>query len=225
MSKPVIVYGSRMLGTMLFYDAMKHPDFRIACFAVDQSFLNAEGRFCGLPQVDFGTIAQSYPKDRYDLIALFPGYAREREEIYLKAKASGYKIRNYISATCEIASDVRMGENNVIFGQTHIGFGGVMGSSNTIRHQVYVGHEFTIGSFNVLAPDCRIGGRCNIGNRCYIGLGSTIKDQLDISDETLAGAGSVVIRDTEPYSKNVGNPSRIIGYHQDTGIQFGLRNG
>lgn len=30
----------------------------------------------------------------------------------------------------------------------------------------------------------------------------------------------VVIRHTEPYSKNVGNPSKIIGYHEEEGIQM-----
>lgn len=227
MDKPVIVYGSRQLSTMLYHDSVDHPTFRIACFAADQPFLSGTGMFLGLPHVDFASINELYPPERYDLIAMVTGYddMRNRYRMYQKAKAKGYRLRNYVSASCEIANDVAMGDNNLIFGQTHIGYGGRMGDCNTIRHQTYLGHEFELGDFNVITPDCRIGGNCAIGSNCYIGLGATVKNGLAIADDTLIGAGTVVLKDTEPASKNVGNPSRIIGYHKETGIQIKVHHG
>lgn len=227
MEKPVVVYGSRQLSAMLFHDAVKHPTFKIACFAADRPYISEGGIFLGLPHVDFATVNETYPPAEYDLIAMISGYdyMRSRELMYHRAKERGYVLRNYVSASCEIAADVLMGENNTIFGQTHIGFGGVMGNCNTVRHQTYLGHEFVMGSFNVITPDCRIGGNCVIGDSCYIGLGSTVKNSVTIADETLVGAGAVVIKDTEPASINVGNPSRILGYHKETGIQIKVHHG
>ena len=43
MSNPVIVYGSKFLAEMLFYDSLKHPDFKVAAFAADESYVDKAG--------------------------------------------------------------------------------------------------------------------------------------------------------------------------------------
>lgn len=159
------------------------------------------------------------------MLAIFEGYRsmRARDNIFSKAKSSGYKLRNYISNRADFAPDVKMGENNIIMGNTHVGFGGSMGDNNMIRQTVYLGHQFKLGNNNIITAGCTIGGHSDIKDHCYLGLGVTVIDHIKIAEETLIGAGSVVIRDTEPYSKNVGNPSRIIGYHQDQGVRMMIR--
>lgn len=222
MNKKVIVYGSRKLGKMIYYDSLDNQEFQIACFAVDEEYLADDNSFLGLPQVSIKKVVELYPPDEYDMIALITEYENmhRRETMYWKAKDIGYTLRNYISPSCDIAPDVIMKDNNLIMGQTHIGVGGQMGFNNTIRQQVYLGHDFVIGNNNVVTAGCKIGGNSEFKNNCYIGLGATIINSLKIAEDTLVGAGSVVIRDTEPYSKNVGNPSRIIGYHKEDGIKM-----
>ena len=222
MNKEVILYGSRKLCTMVYYDALGHKDFKIVGFTQDKEYLNEDGLFLGLPQVSFEQVTTVYPPDQYDMLVLAAGYdcMREREGLYWKAKEKGYTLRNYISASCDIAPDVKMEDNNVIFAQTHIGMSAKIGRNNTIRQQTYIGHETSMGNNNVITPGCKIGGECEIGDFCYIDIGAVIINALKIGDETLVGAGSVVIKNTEACSRNVGNPSRIIGYHKETGIQM-----
>jgi acetyltransferase-like isoleucine patch superfamily enzyme len=55
-------------------------------------------------------------------------------------------------------------------------------------------------------------------NNCYIGIGATIRNGVRIAEESLVGAGSLVLRDTEPYSRNVGHPARVLGYHREEGL-------
>lgn len=220
-NKKVIVYGNTILSKMLYYDSLKHPDFIVACFTVDEEYLH-DDKFLGLPQINFESITCLYPPEEYDMIAILGGYScmRNREKMYYKALEKGYLLRNYISPSCDMPPDIEMGENNIIFGLTHIGPGGKMGCNNIIRQNVYLGHDFNIGNNNNIAAGCRIGGSCTIENTCYIGLGATITNNTSIREETLIGAGSVVIRHTDPYSKNVGNPSRVIGYHKEEGIMM-----
>ncbi len=222
--KKVIVYGSAILSQMLFYDAIGNPGFEIACFTMDDGYRRSD-ELAGLPLVRFADIQTLYPPSNFDLLALFDGYTRlrDRETMYEKAKSTGYKLRNYISARADAAPDIIMGDNNVIMGLSHVGFGGTMGNNNLIRQNVYLGHQFTLGSHNIITAGCTLGGRCQISNNCYIGLGSTILNRTRIADETLVGAGSVVIRDTEPCSKNVGNPSRVISYHREEGVRMKVR--
>ena len=84
---------------------------------------------------------------------------------------------------------------------------------------VYIGHDFEVGDKNVFTPNVTIGGVSKIGNNCYIGIGSTILNSKQIGDEVLIGGGAVVIKNIEDYSKNVGNPSRCIGYHREEGLE------
>lgn len=214
----VIVYGGATLLKNLFYDAAGNQDFQIACFSSDDGYRSAD-QLLGLPWVSYARILELYPPDQYDMLALFNGSRsmRARDKMFHKAKSSGYRMRNYISARADIAPDVQMGENNLIMGASYIGFGGIMGDNNLIRQSVYLGHEFKMGNNNIITAGCNIGGLCNIQNGCYFGLGTTVIDHINIAEETLTGAGSVVIRHTEPYSKNVGNPSRVIGYHREEG--------
>jgi sugar O-acyltransferase (sialic acid O-acetyltransferase NeuD family) len=221
MARKVIIYGETILRKMLFYDAADRDDFQIACFTVDRDYLISP-TFLGLPLVSIDEIQRLYPPKEYDMIALMAGYTdmRSRDSMYRKGKEKGYVMRNYISLKADITPEITMGENNVIFGQTHIGPGGILGNNNLIRQNVYLGHDFCLGNNIVITAGCNIGGNCSINDTSYIGLGATIKNNIVIEEETLIGAGSVVIRNTEPFSANVGNPSRIIGYHQEKGIRL-----
>ena len=224
MSNSVIVYGSRMLAGMLYYDSLRHPDFKIVAFVQDEPYLDESGQYFGLPQVGFKSVNEYYPPSTYDMIVLTASYndMRNREGMYRKAKASGYSLRNYVSPSSIVSPDVEMGDNNLIFEQVFLGARGHMGSCNTIRQQVYLGHDFELGNNIVITPGCKIGGDCRIEDNCYIGIGATISNNTRISEESLVGAGSVVIKDTEAFSKNVGNPSRVLGYHKEEGLKVKL---
>ena len=219
--KKVIIYGNSILSKMLFYDARNNNDFDIVCFAVDKEYYNSSS-FLGLPQIDSYNIIREYPPDKYDMLAVLGGYSsmRKRKEYYLRAKNKGYELRNYISSNVDINSNVSLGENNIIFGPSHIGFEGVMGNNNIIRQNVYLGHNFEMGDHCFIGAGCNIGGKSKVKSTSYIAMGSTIINDITIETETLVGAGSVVIRNTEPFSKNVGNPARIISYHEAEGIMM-----
>lgn len=92
MSKSVVVYGSRVLSKMLYYDSLKHPNFRIVAFTQDDEYLNQNGNYLGLPQVAFNLVAELYPPNQYDMIVLTASYnnMRDRNHMHVKAKEKGY---------------------------------------------------------------------------------------------------------------------------------------
>lgn len=53
-------------------------------------------------------------------------------------------------------------------------------------------------------------GNIIIGNDVWIGYGATILSGVTIADGSVIGADSVVSRNTEPYSINVGNPAKEV---------------
>lgn len=211
--KEVILFGSTNLATMLYYDAAGRDDFKIACLAVEKAYLRGRTEHLGLPVVVFEEVQDLFPPDEYDMMVLFHGQprVRERGEKFALAKGRGYLLRNYVSRGADVTPDLTMGENNIIQRGAHVGFGGTMGHDNLIRQMVYLGHEFQIGSHNTFVAGSIIGGNCRIGDHCFFGLGAIVLNWSTIASDSFIGAGSTVIKNTEPFSKNVGNPSRIIG--------------
>jgi len=219
--KKVIIYGISNLSEMIFYSVQKNNLFEIACFTVDKEYINGD-TFLNLKLIDFDNVEEMYPPEKYDMLAIPGGFRsmRSREKMFLKAKGKGYKLINYIDPKSDISENIKMGENNIVFAQTHLGISGEMGDNNIIRQNVYIGHNFNIKNHNFVAPGCNIGGNSKIGSLCFIGIGSTIIDSINIADETLVGAGSLILKATEKYSKYVGNPAKKIAEHKEEGIKL-----
>jgi len=209
-SKGIIVYGRRLLSKMLYFDALDQDDFKIIAFCVDREYLDTSGKFCELPQIAFEDVENTYPPSEFDMVVL-DASLNQNFKLFNKAKSKGYYLRNYISKKSVVTSDIKMGENNIIFELCYIGPESVLQDNNIIRQKVYIGHELKLGSHVIITASSTIGGVCTIDDHVYIGLNSTISNNIHIKEKALIGAGSVVIRDVDENTKNVGNPSHSIG--------------
>ena len=49
-----------------------------------------------------------------------------------------------------------------------------------------------------------------VGRNVWIGMGVVILPEVTIGDSCVVGAGSVVVKDLEPYTVAVGNPAKPI---------------
>ncbi len=219
--KKIVVFGTTSLSRMVAYEAMSHDVLEIAAFTADAEYLSQD-HFMDWPLVDARSVEDLYPPAAFDMLLLFSGYQamRQRQILFDRMKKKGYYLCNYVSPATDYAGPRIQGENNVILAGAHLGIHGVMGDNNLIRQQVYLGHDFKLGSHCVLAPRACVGGHVELGDNCYIGMNATIINNTVVAKESLVGAGAVVIHHTEAYSKNVGNPSRLIGYHLEKGIEM-----
>lgn len=211
MNKPVIVYGNRTLSKMLWMDSKEVDDFDIKAFIVDDSYLNEDQLFCGLPQVGLSKIKEMYPPEDYDLIVCDGTHLiKNQESLFIKVEDYGYTFRNYVSPRSIVSNDLTMGVNNIIFEQVYIGPNGHMGDNNLIRQQVYLGHDFNIKDYTIFNPGVKIGGFLECESYVFVGLGAVVVDHIKLEKYSKVGAGSIVIKSTEAYSVNVGNPSKNI---------------
>lgn len=105
---------------------------------------------------------------------------------------SGIGVRAHLGEV-HIGNDVLMGEECIIVTQNH----GFLRKDVLVREQGY-GEEKPV----------------YIGNDVWIGHRVTILPGVHIADGTVIGAGSVVAKDTEPYTVIGGNPAKIIKKRQ-----------
>ena len=216
--KKIIIYGAGAYGKLFFYEADKYGAIDIEAFTVDSAYMKTE-RECGLPVVPFEKVTQIYPPEKYDMLVVC-GYTvmRNRKKMYEKAKGKGYTLINYISPHAMLETEIKMGDNNIIMGNSIIGFNGEMGNGNIIRQNVYLGHEFHMDNHSIISTGCTLGGGCKIEDLVFMGIGVTARGYITYGTESLIGVGSNVVKDIEPYAACYGNPAKVASYHKDTGV-------
>lgn len=84
------------------------------------------------------------------------------------------------------------------------------GSFNVINLACTIGHDVNIGNYNVLNPSANISGGVIIGDEILIGTNSQILQYLDITSNTIIGAGAVVTKSISESGVYVGCPARKI---------------
>ena len=61
-------------------------------------------------------------------------------------------------------------------------------------------------------PGVRVAGETTIGNENYFGVSSIVLQKKKVGNNTVVGAGSVIIRSTKDNSTYMGNPAALIKY-------------
>lgn len=220
MHKKTIIYGNGEYARHIHQNIVDAGGLDIVAFTADRQFIR-ERTLRGLPVVDFEDVERTYPPDGFSMLVVIAFWKmRNREIMFAKAKAKGYRLENFIGSGAIVSGEVVMGENNIINEGALIGPFGQLGDNNMIRANTYVGHNVKIHSHCYIAPGCTIGGGCEIKSLSFIGIGATVIDGITVEKETLIGAGSLVLQNTEPWSRYFGSPAKKMGEHPETGITF-----
>ncbi len=214
----LLIHGTGKQAQLVYGEISRDKKYRVVGFTCDDEFFK-DAAFMGKKVFKISGIENFFnPKNTFVLsLGLFSS-PRKRYISYLNIKKKGYKFINFISKNAIIQKDLKIGENNVIYGGVYLDFYGTIGNNNVIRPNTYIGHNFEIGNGVYISPGCNIAGYCKIKNLSFIGIGSTVIEKKTVSEETLIGAASLVIKDTEPFSKYAGTPAKKIGEHKETGI-------
>jgi sugar O-acyltransferase (sialic acid O-acetyltransferase NeuD family) len=77
-----------------------------------------------------------------------------------------------------------------------------------------VGHDTIIKDYCSFMPSVNISGEVVIEECVYVGTGAVIINQLNIGENTLVGAGSVVAKTLPANCTAVGIPAKPIKYHE-----------
>jgi sugar O-acyltransferase (sialic acid O-acetyltransferase NeuD family) len=214
----ILIHGTGTAGKLLYFEMLKDERYEISAFVCDDKYFSSK-EFLGKPLYKTSEIDKYFlPKTIKVISTGSYSSLRERYNSYLEIKKKGYSFINYISKKAIVQPDIEIGENNIIYSGVYLDFFGKLGDCNIIRPNTYIGHNFDIESGVYIAPGCNIAGYSVIKELSFIGIGSTIKERICVEKETLIGAGALLTKNTEPYSKYIGSPAKKISEHKDTGV-------
>lgn len=217
--KEIVIYGAGSFARMmrLYLDRVKGQ--KVVAFCVDEVFKRDVSSFDGLPLVAFENIDCLYPKDRF-LMFVAVGYSRmrNRRSMYEKACFKGYQFVNYIDSSAILDETVILGNNNVVLVGSVLEPFARLGDNNIIWSSVTISHDVDIGSHCFFASQTLLGGNCKVEDNCFFGFNSTCVQGTVIKTESMIGSKSLVLSNTDEFSKNLGIPAKLVSSHRDEGI-------
>ncbi len=140
-------------------------------------------------------------KKKYALLLHFLAYSPDfRTLFYFRIKSFAVHIlnlycRKHSSFTIDVTTKIKGG---VLTGHPYC----TILNANLIGENFYVNHLVTIGEVN--------GKRPTIGNNVSVNTGAIIIGDIFIGDNSVIGAGAVVVKSIPNNCVVVGNPARII---------------
>ncbi|WP_372948084.1 acetyltransferase [Mariniphaga sp.] len=134
-----------------------------------------------------------------------------RYRLLKKYKMKGYLIPSFISKDTIIHESVKIGEAVYILPGTNIMPLTTIGDYTMISMGVNIAHHNTIGKACFFSLGNNVGASIEIGRNVFFGIASTIMTGVKkIGDNSLIGAGAVIIKNVNEGETVVGNPGRVI---------------
>ena len=86
----------------------------------------------------------------------------------------------------------------------------VIGQNVIINTLAGVDHECVIGDGAHIGPGAHLGGGCRVGRGTWIGIGACVKDRIAIGENSIVGAGAVVLNDIPSGVIAYGVPAKVV---------------
>lgn len=120
---------------------------------------------------------------------------------------------NLIDPSIIMSERIKMGKGNILC------VGGILTVDITIGDFIIlnpmctIAHDVNLDSFVTLYPSAHLSGCVHVGMQAEIGTGCHVIQGKSIGKKTFVGAGAVVIRDLPDNCTAVGNPAKVIKFH------------
>lgn len=190
-NKKLIIYGVGKFAEYVGYVFENDSQYEVVGYCIEQDFLN-ENSFSNKPLTNFENLAVEYPPVEFQLfIAVGNNIIRER--LFQSAKEMGYNFASYISSKASHWDNLKVG-TNVFIDEGCVLQPFISISNNSILFTSQIGHHTSIGS-HVLISGAKTGGNVTIGDYCYVGLNASIKQNVQITANSIIGMGCLIERD------------------------------
>lgn len=213
--KEVIIIGGRGNGTVI---ASAIEDInRIESTYKILGFLN-DGEEAGTFINDYPVLGKvtkedcaKFPEAYFIYTLISVGKAEVRVNKLKSLQLSDEKWINIYHPTAVIGSHCKLGKGVMLLPNVILSPNVTLGDFVQVYGNSIVGHDTTVGDYCFISNSSSIGSFIEMGQGVHIGSNSTVRERVKLGNYSLVGMGSIVLKDTEPFSKNVGVPAKKIG--------------
>ncbi|CAN0585413.1 unnamed protein product, partial [Ectocarpus sp. 12 AP-2014] len=147
----------------------RYSDLNVVGFTVDRAYMNID-EYLGRPVVPWDELQTAFPPDQVLLMGP-PTFARLntfRRDRYNEGKAMGYGFASYIHPTSNIMTD-DIGDHVIILDGCVVLPGTKIGNNVIVWCDTHIGHHCTIGDHTFMSSQVGISGSATVGQECFLG--------------------------------------------------------
>jgi sugar O-acyltransferase (sialic acid O-acetyltransferase NeuD family) len=207
-SSKVVIVGAGQFAEIACEYLTQDSPHEVVGFSIGRDFLQRREIF-GLPVVPFDELESHFdPAEHGAIVAVtYAHLNRVRTGLYGETKQKGFRLISYVSSKAFVWRDVEIGENCFVFEHSVLQYGVRIGNNVVLWSGSFIGHQTRIHDNCFLSSHVVVAGFCEVGANCFLGVNSTFADNLVIAEDTVVGAGAVVVRNTESGKVYKGNPA------------------
>jgi acetyltransferase-like isoleucine patch superfamily enzyme len=117
-----------------------------------------------------------------------------RRKFRLLCEESGVPLANAIDTTAKIATDVQLGQGNVICAFCHFGTSARIGDNNFFSAYNSFDHHNVIANDVSTGPGVWTSSRVKLGERVRLGTGIHIEPGVELGDRVQVASGATIVR-------------------------------
>ncbi|HIP27940.1 MAG TPA: acetyltransferase [Sulfurovum sp.] len=216
--KNLIIYGDSSYAEMIAHYFQTDSEYQVVAYSVDKAYRTRE-EIDGLPIIALEDIEKHYDsKDHHIFAAIGYKSVRTHKMLFEKVAKLSFPVASYISSQAIVDSSCKVGINCLILPGVILEPNTIIEKNCFINSAAIVCHHTLIKAHSILAAGSVIGGHTSIGESSLIGFNATVAELLHLGTETLLGAGSLLLQNTEDHTLYLGSPAKAIRKHTDSGI-------
>jgi len=197
----LVIFGAGDIARLAHHYFATDSSHKVAGFVVDAAFRTAD-TFLGLPLSDAEDAVARYPPGEYSMFVAL-SYAkmnRLRAAKYAAMKAAGYHLESYVSSRCSYLAQNPPGDNCFILEDNTVQPFVTIGNDVTLWSGNHIGHDAVIEDHCFITSHVVVSGYVRVGARSFLGVNATLRNSITLGEQTLVGAGAIIMKDTAPKS-------------------------
>lgn len=136
-----------------------------------------------------------------------------KKKVTERLKESMNKYPVLIHPSVILSDRVSFGEGSIICAGNIITVNIEIGKHVIVNLDCTIGHDAIIGDYSTVLPSANVSGFVAIKECVTLGTGSTIIQGINIGENTIIGAGAVVVKDLPANCTAVGSPAKPIKFY------------
>lgn len=181
-----------------FIDSFKSPGVRI----LDYEILGSEE-----------TLVSLFKESRVSkgIIGIGDNYTRKQMVDKIQGLLPDFQFVNAIHPQAVISEYVSLGTGVTVMAGAVVNPGTTIGDHCIVNTKASIGHDCDIMDYSSVAPGVTIGGHVTLGALSSLSIGAVVRNNISIGENTLIGAGSLVLQNFDDDVTAYGHPARTVG--------------